>query len=421
MFTADSLYGGTTLSDWVTSLLLTPEVQRLRGIRLINSSSPSLAALSDARRYTHTLGVVRLALAALPSQAVTDTDGRTLLAAAICHDLGTPPFGHLFEYLLSATTGWSHESVVQSILEGTYRKEGLYHQIIPGRQLKLGRVLGEHGINVKTVASFARGEGVLGPLVAGSLDLDNIDNVFRMAHLLGLPAPGGDLAMSLAASLVVQEGRLAVRPEALDLVSAWAQTRRNVYGVLAFDETNLKGQTMLTDCLISGMESREIGPDHWFWTDELLLYKLAQFQGTKDLVQRFISGDLYSTVYTGWYGIEKGTTDWRHPSHRAELTSALEQELGFPCSPYVFYDFGTFSKHLDIDVIGGGDINELVNTSTSRSSIVAVFTARRKVPATASIASRKLLEQFGFPATALQPIPDKESLYGLPGQASLHV
>ena len=76
MFTADTLYGATDLPEWTTRLLLTPEVQRLRGIRLINSSSPSLAALSDARRYTHTLGVIRLALHCLPFQGVSVDDQR---------------------------------------------------------------------------------------------------------------------------------------------------------------------------------------------------------------------------------------------------------------------------------------------------------------------------------------------------------
>ena len=419
MFVADSLYGGATLPRWVGSLLLTPEVQRLRGIRLINSSSPSLAALSDARRYTHTLGVVRLALASLTAQQASRHEGRALVSAAICHDLGTPPFGHLFEYLLSAMTGWSHEHVVRSILEGTYRKEGLYHQILPGRQLALGRALRDHEIDPALVAAFARGEGTLGPLVAGSLDLDNIDNVFRMAHLLGVPAPGGPAAMALAASLEVHDRKLVIAREALKLLGAWAATRRLVYEILAFDETNLKGQTMLTDCLTMAMTSEEIGPDHWFWTDEWLLYKLETFDDTKNIVQRFIVGDLYETVFIGWYQIKKGDVDLRHPSQRAVLKDALESHLKLPCSPYVFYDTGTFSKHLDVEVVGANDINELLGTTTSRSSIVAVFTPRRKVPPTASAAAREVLEQFGFPPTALLPIPDKASLYELPGQAPL--
>jgi HD superfamily phosphohydrolase len=419
MFVADSLYGGTTLPGWISSLLLTPEVQRLRGIRLINSSSPSLAALSDARRYTHTLGVVHLALVSLESQTATKGDARALICAAICHDLGTPPFGHLFEYLLSAMAGWSHEYVVRSILDATYRREGPYHQITPGHQLGLGKALRDLDIEPATVAGLARGEGVLGPLVAGSIDLDNVDNVYRMAHLLGLPSDGRQSAMRLAASLHVRGGRLAVTRESLGLLASWATIRRRVYEVLAFDETNLKGQSMLTDCLTTAMAEGQIGPEDWFWTDEWLLYKLATFDGTKDIVQRFIAGDLYETVYVGWYKTGKGAVDWRHPVRRAELQKELEAQLKMPCSPYVFYDNGTFSKQLDVDVIGGGDVNEILGTKRSHSAIVAVFTPRRKVPPGSSAASRDVLDGIGFPAISLQRVPDKASIYGLPGQAAL--
>ena len=422
MFVADSLYGGTALPDWVSSLLLTPEVQRLRGIRLINSSSPSLAELSDARRYTHTLGVVRLALASMAAQGASVSQTGLLVSAAICHDLGTPPFGHLFEYLLRAMTGWSHEFAVQSILEGTYRPEKQYHQIIKGRQLALGKTLASLDIDPLVVSEIARGRGSLGCLISGSLDLDNVDNVFRMAHLLGLPTEaGGESAIGLAGHLRAEDDRLSIERGGIEMVHRWIKTRRLVYEVLAFDETNLKGQAMLTDCLTAALKSEEIHDDHWFWTDEWLLYKLEGFEDTKDLAERFISGDLYETVFIGWYDVGRGETDWRHPDRRSELENALSTELGLPCSPYVFYDSGTFSKHLDLMLSGGGTIDDLVETTTSQSSIVAVFTPRRRVPQSAAAGARKVLEQFGFPISSLQPIPDKRGLYGLPGQVSLPV
>ncbi|CAN5449361.1 HD domain-containing protein [soil metagenome] len=419
MFTADPLYGATDLPGWTTKLLLTPEVQRLRGIRLINSSSPSLAALSDARRYTHTLGVIRLTLKCLPALGASYDDRRALVVAAMCHDLGTPPFGHVFEYLLSAMTGWSHEDIVQSILEGNYRHEGKYHQIMLGRQLALGRELVDAGIEPRVVAGLARGEGGLGKLVSGSLDLDNIDNVFRMAMLLGLPGRGGRVATELAESLQIGDRGVTIPANAIGLLECWATTRRLVYEVLAFDETNLKGQAMLTDCLTAALASGDIVPENWFWTDERLLYKLEQHNNTKDIVQRFIVGDLYETIFVGWYNLSKGPTDWRHPAQRKVLQDALEAELGFPCSPYVFYDNGTFSKSLDLHISGLGTASEVLGMTTSRSTIVAVFTPRQKVAARARRAAMRVLDELGFSSEALQAPPNKASIYGLLGQTTL--
>jgi hypothetical protein len=148
---------------------------------------------------------------------------------------------------------------------------------------------------------------------------------------------------------------------------------------------------------------------------------LEQFEDTKDVVQRFNVGDLYETVFIGWYDSPKGDVDWRHPTNRAVLAETLSTELGIPCSPYVFYDHGTFAKHLDVAISGDGAIDDAISTTTSRSSIVGVFTPRRKVPTASSKAARKVLEQMGFATAALRPIPNKRGLYELPGQASLPV
>ena len=422
MFVADPLYGGTHVPAWLGDVILTPEVQRLRGIRLINTSSPTLAALSDARRYTHTLGVLHLALR-IQDRLTQISDGlrRALLASVIAHDLATPPFGHVFEYLLKATTGWSHEQVVSSLLEGTYRPEGIYSQILPGRQLALRSTLETHSVDPNLVALMVRGDTELGVLVAGSIDLDNLDNVFRMAHLLGLPGCDLTAGRRLVDGLNVNGDGLVVDPTVLPLLDVWSATRRAVYSVLAFDETNLQGQAMLTDCLTTAMEAGLIGVEHWYWTDEWLLYRLQRFDETKRLTQRFFAGDLYETIFIGWYDVAKGALDLRLPAERSRLRDALQSQLSCPCSPYVFYDNGTFSKSLAVNIAGSDAVWPDVPTISSRSTIVGVFTPHRSAPAHAVRAITQVLDEFGLPADALKPIPLKDMVYGLPGQTKLPV
>jgi HD superfamily phosphohydrolase len=127
----DHLYGAIVVSEWLHPIVRSPEVQRLKYIRLINVLSPSCPALSDARRFVHTLGVLSLA-SRLEKEIVhrwSRGEARAFLVAALLHVIGTPPFGHLFEYQLAATENWNHEEQVAAIIRGTYRPEKRYHQI----------------------------------------------------------------------------------------------------------------------------------------------------------------------------------------------------------------------------------------------------------------------------------------------------
>jgi HD superfamily phosphohydrolase len=403
------------LPAWLDEILLTADVQRLRGIRLINSSSPSLTSISDARRYTHTLGVIRLAIEAADHMGLATEDTRTLLAGAVCHDLATPPFGHLFEYILTALRDWTHEQEVLSILDRTYSRLGEHHQILPGRTATVGETLARHGISTEAVAATVRGQGRLGRLIAGSLDLDNIDNVFRMAHLLGM-RHDPESALVLAGSLRLSDNGLALDEKGVGAMTAWAATRRRVYELLAFDPTNLKAQAMLTEAIIAAMREDFVGSEHWVWTDEQLLYKLQEALPSKTTAIRLGAGDLYETVFIGWYDQPKGEIDWRHPERLGELRDLLETATHLPCAPYVFYDRGTFSKAIPIDFPPGCSP---LNSQTSTSTIVGVFTPRREVSRKATVAARAALDRVGFAAAGLQAPPDCEGLYELPGQISL--
>lgn len=415
MFVADSLYGGMVLPEWLDDIVLTADVQRLRGIRLINSTSPSLTSLSDARRYTHTLGVVRLATEASRASHLTPAEEHALLAAAVCHDLATPPFGHLFEYLLSATLGWSHEREVLALLERRYSGLGENHQIMRGHQARLGEVLEQHDISPKHVADIVTGQDPLGPLIAGSLDLDNVDNVFRMAHLLGMRHDPAS-ALALAGALGLAEGRLHLRASGTEAIHTWAATRRHVYELLAFDPTNLKAQAMLTEAIVAAMAAGHVHEEHWTWSDEQLLHVLGEELESKTTALRLAAGQLFETVFIGWYDQPRGDIDWRHPDRLAELKALLEAETRMPCTPYVFYDRGTFSKAVDIDLPPGC---APLASETSSSTIVGVFTSRNEASKRATVAARGMLDEIGFHSSGLKRIPDRDGLYELPGQVTL--
>lgn len=413
MIVLDQMYGLIAIPDWLSPVVLSPEVQRLREIRLINTSSPTCAALSDARRFTHTLGVLFLSmrLCARVGIAWSERERRAFLVAAMLHDIGTPPFGHLFEYLLAAYTNWNHETFVSDIIRGSYRPEKKYHQIYYSNSLSLRKTLSELNIDSDLILSFIRGEGLPGKYLAGSLDLDNIDNVYRMGLLLGLH-PDTTSPVCLVDSLLPNALGPAFPEHTVPSIEQWQKLRRKSYTFLAFDDSCVSSQAMLTDCLTKGLEGNELGPEHWFITDEELIRRLWRYAPTKDIIRRFAIGDFYNTVFLGWYHSTTGEKDFRHPIHRRALAEALLENTGIPCSPYVFYDNGTFSKQLTLNIEGRDKQIKVVGLGEkSQSTIIGVFTPHRICDSDRrKYCDRivRVLEENGFPASGLAPIPRKE-------------
>jgi HD superfamily phosphohydrolase len=149
MIIHDPLYGAFEVPRFLDRLILAPEVRRLMGVRLLNAPSPSLPTLSEVRRFSHTLGVLRLALLN-PHIGLTRDEVRALTATILIHDAATPPFAHLLEYYLKDRAGWDHESALPDLLTGHNLVGNTAHQILPGEQLKYKRLCDASKIDFDT-------------------------------------------------------------------------------------------------------------------------------------------------------------------------------------------------------------------------------------------------------------------------------
>src|SRR5882762_6966065 len=97
----DSLYGVIHLPSYVWDVLTTPEIQRLREVRLCNINSLCLTGGANINRFEHSLGTAHLAVECVEAwprglQAATK---RHIILAALLHDVGTAPFGHSVQYV----------------------------------------------------------------------------------------------------------------------------------------------------------------------------------------------------------------------------------------------------------------------------------------------------------------------------------
>lgn len=430
MYIADPLFGLFEIPDKFQRILQAPEVQRLREVRLINTSTPSLAALSDVRRFTHTQGVVHLALRVAEHLKYkwSPKEIDTLIVAAIVHDVASPAFAHLFEYLLNSKYGFTHEAMLGSVIGGKYSRTNRFHQVYYGGQLQLPDAIEDLGVNLEEVVRNVTGEAHLSALLAGTIDLDNLDNVYRMATSLGFEVDVQP-AYSLTRQFDVdpETGQLAISERGLPHIENWRRLRRKCYEIIAFDEQALASQAMLTDCLAEAVTHDLLKEEDWYLTDEQMLRTLINFNekvsvSLREAVLRFATADYYSTVFLGWYLQPKGDNDLRLPRIRARLRDDLRNALGYPVTPYVFYDRGTFEKRITLRVgQNAKDASEAVIGETSTSTIVSVFSRSRvSKPSRRSIDRVcDVLENFGLARETLRPIPDKQDVYGRSGRTEL--
>src|SRR5947207_1357716 len=123
----DILYGDFSFPEGddaslIEELISTPEVQRLRFLRLLNHYVPLLQELASSRRFAHSIGACFAASLLRQRAACISIRKRyEILVAALIHDIGILPYGHLVERELARVVPcFSHEPLVASILPGTY-------------------------------------------------------------------------------------------------------------------------------------------------------------------------------------------------------------------------------------------------------------------------------------------------------------
>jgi len=352
----DPLYGAFQPPDYLLRLLGTPELRRLSGVRLLNTLSPSLATLGEVRRYSHTLGVLHLALVNKTDSTVAER--KALLASALLHDVGTPPFGHLFEYHLAETSEWSHERFIEKVLWGLHAPENRAHQLHAGRTIEAFNELERAGIDKDLVRAIVRGEHRLSRLLFSALDLDNLDNVARMAWALGLH-DCRDIALLLAESLSISStNMLELRRSTCETaVKKWLATRREVYDIVAFDMSTIAAQAVLSRAILIAMERQIVSEVDWTLTDEEFLGRLQGDTELRDLINLEYLGRLPKEVFSVRVC---GTLEELGLGTRMNAVSLVEDTVAAALGRkrvlgYVFPEVGVFDRELTfVDSAGDG-------------------------------------------------------------------
>jgi HD superfamily phosphohydrolase len=278
----DIIYGTIELPDWLIPFLKIPEFVRLRGIRLSNVDSFEFKDFNGPTRWEHCIGVAYLAMRCAKVKKLSESNRRHLILAALLHDVATPPFAHTVEYVLE---GYDHEVESYRILSANDSMNSNPDFPIYASQLPQFRNLcavtskrDKVKIDPDVVASMVVGDGELGFLINGTIDLDNIDNVTRASLFLGI-----EINRTIALAVTDWLAEFDSAPINLErqtnvAVQEWISYKNRMYEKFFMSSEEELGRQAFLQHIIRRAYKEGLPQKTIIWnTDEALLSVIEQF------------------------------------------------------------------------------------------------------------------------------------------------
>jgi HD superfamily phosphohydrolase len=303
----DSVHDWVTVDSVAADLLDTPLLQRLRHIKQLSTVRLVYPSASHTR-FEHSLGVYHLASEALSHLGIDGQRAAHVRAAALLHDVGHGPYGHQTEEVIMRHTGRHHDEI-SAVLDGT----------------AVADVLRDHDLSPERVADLVRGEGELGQLVSGELDVDRMDYLVRDAHHTGVPYGSIDHGR-LVRSLRYRDGHLVLAEGNVRTAESLLLARGLMNGIVYRHHVSRIAGAMLeraSERLLDG--DNEVDIDEFGrMADHDLLVALGDH--VPDLGRRIEGRDLYKrALWAGLSDVPAHLVDLTHDDERAAERDIAER------------------------------------------------------------------------------------------------
>ena len=351
--------------DLVHRLLAAPEIGRLRRMRLMNFDVPLIQELASAKRLPHSIGVCHLAQLLASRSVSRESDATVLMVAALLHDAAIPPYGHLVETRLrnrGATI--SHEKFLRALLFGEYHSSNMYHQILPGKSLQVHALLKRFDVDADRVLRLVKPRSGEHSAIAADVDLDNIDNVHRMAILLGWEGAKSNLEQLLKRSRINSNMELVFDSEAIEYLEVWQDFRQRIYTMIIAHPECVAYNAFQIDLVDKAIDVGAVSADDWFITDQLFEERLREHKETKRLAEQTLSGTSYRLVDYVWFTSigDPPCSDWMNleKAMAGELPDLRSNEKHF-----FWVESGLISRKIKPSMTAGNDSDDLGVQSVS--------------------------------------------------------
>lgn len=307
----DALYGPISFGEELSALMNAPVVQRMRHIRLSNIDSLAQPGIAGLNRFEHVLGTAYLSTVVGCAGALSANERIALQAAALMHDWAITAFGHLVEEAFAYVgSKFNHEGKLHELLASPSSSDigGVNKQVLCGRETGIldwcTQVFGsEANKYLQLITETIVGQGVIGPMISGDIDLDNIDNLHRIAFHMGLEIDK-KAPVRLSKSLLgtTQLGTPIFAPDARGDLLRWVELRRDVYTHLMLAQPDFTTKLMLLYATVHAMRADEFTDRDWNMTDVGFVSRLLQskVKETADTAERWMAGEFWEMAPLLW-------------------------------------------------------------------------------------------------------------------------
>ena len=248
------------------------------------------------------------------------------MLAALLHDITSSAFGHSVQYVIHES-GFEHEAVDHMFTPdgqtaGFSYQDASLEPIFFGNPKHLHTLL--DAASSQSIVDLVAGQGSYGRLISGDMDLDNIDNVFRLAYHVGVTRDTVT-PRQLARSMWIERDELMVQGQSIPLIERWQTVRKRLYEFLLLNPDEFSAKCMLEQALRHSAQQQAF---LWHDVDFELIQKLAApSSGVRVLASRLMVGNLY-----GCLGIYATTdiechTRLAQSKERYQLETALSDAL----------------------------------------------------------------------------------------------
>jgi HD superfamily phosphohydrolase len=354
---------GEPLTSLLQELINSPEINRLRNMRQMNFDVPLIQELGRSRRLPHSIGVAHISSRLARINALSLEESKVLIAASLLHDAAIPPYGHLVESeFKSVDPGFKHERRVEELINGTINTENKYTNIVPGRSLQVSNILNRYEIDHKQVFDVICPAGDGGTPLVADIDIDNIDNVHRMAAMLGWPGAKENADALIAEVSLRGLGRMAFSKASLSHLRRWLDFRQKIYTMIIAHPECIPYNMLQTDLVRIAVSNGIISPDDWYLSEPEFEEALRSNTSSKVLAQQLISGCEYQLIDYVWV---KNFDVTRKLSNK-EISEHLSETTGYS-SDYCYFiwnEKGLICRKVQVNG-ANWDGRELGESSTS--------------------------------------------------------
>ncbi len=284
----DPIHGQVELDDLIFDLIQKcSELKRLKYIGMMNFKSVQMLPLTSISRLEHTIGLAYLAQKFSEANHLPSDLSKDLMIAALYHDINCGSFGHAVEWAIDRYTPYDHETKAEWISGSDMHQ---YFSNLPAFLEMPG--LHKYDFGKKYKPNFKRIYEIISGLNTfvinnKGIDLDNIDNVFRMAFYMGI-SQDAKIPEILAKNLKIVSGNdnFIIDSDYLGLIHIWHALRKEVYHQFIYSREYMGFEFLIFRLIYeySKLVDKDGIGNLFHLTDEQILWKFADKKKHPDLI-----------------------------------------------------------------------------------------------------------------------------------------